>query len=274
MVSRLHGRARRCTSSSTRATKEGDFAYIADKLRQPGDARRRSPTARCWRCKDRRRAPCWSAMRPASSALTFMKVAPHRWLRVRRRSSAAPATPARTVSRSPLQRHDAERVARALLGEAGSAADRSRRAGFAAAGSRALPLRPRHRREHRSGRSRSRLVHRQAPQDGASDFPAAEKIMAGIAERSDAKSASAFVPTARRRRAKAPRSPTRPAASSAAITSGGFGPSVNAPVAMGYVETAFAAEGTEIDLIVRGKPLPARVAPCRSCRTATNATNQ
>lgn len=45
------------------------------------------------------------------------------------------------------------------------------------------------------------------------------------------------------------------------ITSGGFGPSLNAPIAMGYVETAFAADGTEIDLIVRGKPLPARIAP-------------
>jgi aminomethyltransferase len=45
------------------------------------------------------------------------------------------------------------------------------------------------------------------------------------------------------------------------ITSGGFGPSLNAPVAMGYVETAFAADGTEIDLMVRGRALPARVAP-------------
>ena len=45
------------------------------------------------------------------------------------------------------------------------------------------------------------------------------------------------------------------------VTSGGFGPSLNAPVAMGYVETAFAADGTEIDLMVRGRALPARVAP-------------
>ncbi len=44
------------------------------------------------------------------------------------------------------------------------------------------------------------------------------------------------------------------------ITSGGFGPSLNAPVAMGYVESAFAADGTEIDLIVRGKAIAARVA--------------
>ncbi len=45
------------------------------------------------------------------------------------------------------------------------------------------------------------------------------------------------------------------------ITSGGFGPSLNAPVAMGYAEIAFAADGTEIDLMVRGRALPARVAP-------------
>jgi aminomethyltransferase len=43
------------------------------------------------------------------------------------------------------------------------------------------------------------------------------------------------------------------------ITSGGFGPSVNGPVAMGYVETAFAAEGTPLHLIVRDKALPAAV---------------
>jgi aminomethyltransferase len=45
------------------------------------------------------------------------------------------------------------------------------------------------------------------------------------------------------------------------ITSGGFGPSANGPVAMGYVESAYAAEGTKIDLMVRGQALPAIVAP-------------
>ena len=44
------------------------------------------------------------------------------------------------------------------------------------------------------------------------------------------------------------------------VTSGGFGPSINAPVAMGYVEKPFASVGTDIDLLVRGKALPARVA--------------
>jgi aminomethyltransferase len=45
------------------------------------------------------------------------------------------------------------------------------------------------------------------------------------------------------------------------VTSGGFGPSVNGPVAMGYVARARAADGTPLDLMVRGKPLAARVAP-------------
>ena len=37
------------------------------------------------------------------------------------------------------------------------------------------------------------------------------------------------------------------------ITSGTFGPSVNAPVAMGYVNKDFAEVGTKIQLEVRGK---------------------
>ncbi len=43
------------------------------------------------------------------------------------------------------------------------------------------------------------------------------------------------------------------------ITSGGFGPTVNGPVAMGYVTREFAEVGTKVDLIVRDKPLPASV---------------
>ncbi|MBX9697847.1 MAG: glycine cleavage system aminomethyltransferase GcvT [Acetobacteraceae bacterium] len=45
------------------------------------------------------------------------------------------------------------------------------------------------------------------------------------------------------------------------ITSGGFGPSANAPVAMGYVARHAAEDGTALALMVRGKVLPARVAP-------------
>jgi aminomethyltransferase len=44
------------------------------------------------------------------------------------------------------------------------------------------------------------------------------------------------------------------------VTSGGFGPSVGGPVSMGYVASEFAATDTAVDLLVRGKPLPAQVA--------------
>ena len=44
------------------------------------------------------------------------------------------------------------------------------------------------------------------------------------------------------------------------ITSGGFGPSVGGPVAMGYVDTASAAPGTALGLVVRGTTRAARVA--------------
>ena len=45
-----------------------------------------------------------------------------------------------------------------------------------------------------------------------------------------------------------------------AITSGGFGPSLNAPVAMGYVEIAHAAPGTRLLGLLRGKMQPVMVA--------------
>jgi aminomethyltransferase len=44
------------------------------------------------------------------------------------------------------------------------------------------------------------------------------------------------------------------------VTSGGFGPSLNAPVAMGYVPTVLSAPGTLVFAEVRGQRLPLRVA--------------
>jgi aminomethyltransferase len=43
------------------------------------------------------------------------------------------------------------------------------------------------------------------------------------------------------------------------VTSGGFGPSVNGPISMGYVAKEHAAPGTAVQLIVRDKPLPAQI---------------
>ena len=45
------------------------------------------------------------------------------------------------------------------------------------------------------------------------------------------------------------------------VTSGGFSPTLSAPIAMGYVRKDLAALGTALHLMVRGKPLPARVVP-------------
>jgi aminomethyltransferase len=44
------------------------------------------------------------------------------------------------------------------------------------------------------------------------------------------------------------------------ITSGGFGPTVNGPVAQGYVDTTYAKAGTPVKLLVRGKALEAEIA--------------
>jgi aminomethyltransferase len=45
------------------------------------------------------------------------------------------------------------------------------------------------------------------------------------------------------------------------VTSGLLGPSIDKPVAMGYVKPGFSAMGTRVNAIVRGKPVPMEVSP-------------
>jgi aminomethyltransferase len=45
------------------------------------------------------------------------------------------------------------------------------------------------------------------------------------------------------------------------VTSGTFGPSLNAPCAMGYVAREHAGDGTALELLVRGRAISGRVAP-------------
>jgi aminomethyltransferase len=45
------------------------------------------------------------------------------------------------------------------------------------------------------------------------------------------------------------------------VTSGGFAPSVGAPIAMATVETAHAADGMPLEIEVRGRRLMASVVP-------------
>jgi glycine cleavage system T protein (aminomethyltransferase) len=95
----------------------------------------------------------------------------------------------------------------------------------------------------------------------AGGFPGAEKILAQFADGA-----------ARRRVGLRPegRAPVREGAALfadasssepiGAVTSGGFGPSLNAPVAMGYVPTALSAPGALVFAEVRGQRLPLKVA--------------
>ena len=52
------------------------------------------------------------------------------------------------------------------------------------------------------------------------------------------------------------------------ITSGGFGPTYNKALAMGYVETASSEVGTKVAVNVRGKMIPAEVCKTPFCETS------
>jgi aminomethyltransferase len=51
------------------------------------------------------------------------------------------------------------------------------------------------------------------------------------------------------------------------VTSGGYGPSLSGPLAMGYVEAAAATIGASLRLLVRGKRIPAKVVPLPFVKT-------
>ena len=154
-------------------------------------------------------------------------------------SSRAPATPARTASRFRCRPNRPRRWPTALLDNPRRAADRARRARQPAARGRALPLRPRHRHHDHAGRGRAGMVGPEEPPQrrrARRRFSGADKILAQFEQGAS-----------RRRVGLRPegRAPVREGAplfadatSSepiGAVTSGGFGPSLNAPVAMGYL---------------------------------------
>ena len=238
-------------------TREGDFAYIAGQLKGVATLEPR-PDRALLALQGPAAGAVLERHAPESAKLTFMKVA-------RMSVAGAPAI----VSRSGYTGEDgfeisieaihAERVARALLKEPevlpiGLGARDSLRleAGLCLYG---------HDIDETTDPVEANLVWSIAKRRKMDkDFLAAEKIMDRL-----------FNGTARKRVGLRPdgRAPAREGTEVAdksgnvigRITSGGFGPSLNAPIAMGYVDSAFAADGTGVDLIVRGKPLPAKVAP-------------
>ncbi len=94
----------------------------------------------------------------------------------------------------------------------------------------------------------------------AADFPGAAKILEQLAD-GPARQRVGILPEG-----KAParagvviQSPD--GAQIGTVTSGTFSPNLEAPVAMGYVNPEFSADGSALHLIVRGQARPARVAP-------------
>jgi aminomethyltransferase len=238
-------------------TKDGDFAYIADKL--AGKAILEPKPDRALLALQGPAAGAVLARHaPETDKLTFMKV-------IRTTVAGCPAI----VSRSgytgedgfeiSIEAKDAEKVARTLLAESevlpiGLGARDSLRleAGLCLYG---------HDIDETTTPVEANLVWSIAKRRKMDkDFIAAEKIMNQL-----------FDGTARKRIGIRPdgKAPAREGTEIAdksgniigVITSGGFGPSLGGPMAMGYVKTEFAGDGTEIDLMVRGKANPARVVP-------------
>ncbi|HEY1710835.1 MAG TPA: glycine cleavage system aminomethyltransferase GcvT [Rhizomicrobium sp.] len=239
------------------ATKEGDFEYIAAKLKGIATLTPK-PDRALLALQGPAAGKVLEKLSPGIDALIFMHVR-------RANFAGAPAI----VSRSgytgedgfeiSLEAKDAERVTRALLADPdvlpiGLAARDSLRleAGLCLYG---------HDIDETRDPVEANLVWSMGKRRKMDkDFPAGDKIMDRVTNGTQRKRVG-ILPVGK--------APAREGAEIAdksgriigKITSGGFGPSLNAPVAMGYVESAFAKDGTEIDLIVRGKPNPARVAP-------------
>ena len=93
----------------------------------------------------------------------------------------------------------------------------------------------------------------------AADFPGAERILGEIAE-GPVRKRVGILPDGRAPVRHGSDILDRDGNVVGVVTSGGFGPSLGRPVAMGYIKTEFSEEGTEIGLAVRGKVLPGRIA--------------
>ncbi|MDP3739966.1 MAG: glycine cleavage system aminomethyltransferase GcvT [Hyphomonadaceae bacterium] len=91
------------------------------------------------------------------------------------------------------------------------------------------------------------------------DFPGAQRILKELKEGAHAKRVG-IKPLGRAPAREGTEIQSADGVNIGVITSGGFGPTVNGPVAMGYVATSHAKTGTPLKLIVRGKALDAEVA--------------
>ncbi|MBI1340823.1 glycine cleavage system aminomethyltransferase GcvT [bacterium] len=91
------------------------------------------------------------------------------------------------------------------------------------------------------------------------DFPGAERIL-GELKAGPAARRVGVRPLGRAPAREGAEIQTREGDAIGRVTSGGFGPTVNGPVAMGHVASSHAKPGTPVQVIVRGKPFEAEIA--------------
>ena len=210
------------------------------------------------------------ALQGPTAALTLARLARGDGLETMPFMSARPARVAgfeTFVSRSGYTGEDgyevsllstqAESLARILLAEPDVAPDRARRPRFAEARGRPLPLWPRARRNGRSDRGGAFLVDSEAP--ARRRRISRRRAHSGRSGQGPARLRVGIRPDGRAPAREGVEIVSPDGAPIGVVTSGGFGPSVGAPIAMGFVERAYAAVGTPVRLMVRGKPMSARV---------------
>jgi len=233
-------------------TKEADFEYIAEKLKGVATLTPRLDRA-LLALQGPKAAEVLERHSPGISQLTFMKI-------VRTKVAGAPAIISRTGYTGEdgfeisLEGADADKVARALLREVevlpiGLGARDSLRleAGLCLYG---------HDMDETVDPAEAALMWSIGKRRReAKDFPAADRIMAN----NPATKRVGIRPEGRAPAREGTQIADKQGRIIGKVTSGGFGPSLNAPLAMGYVESAFASDGTALDLMVRGKPMPALV---------------
>ena len=239
------------------AVKEQDFAYIADKL-AGAVALQPAPDRALLALQGPLAAAALERHAPGISGMTFMQAQ-------RATVAGAPAIVSRTGYTGEdgfeisIEAKDAERVARALLAEPevmpiGLGARDSLRleAGLCLYG---------HDMDESTDPVEANLTWSLGKRrKEARDFPGSARILEHLLNGAGKKRVG-LLPEGRAPAREGTEIADKSGRIIGRITSGGFGPSLNAPLAMGYIETAFAANGTKVDLMVRGKALPAQVAP-------------
>ena len=170
--------------------------------------------------------------------------------------------PLRLHRRGRLRDLAAGRARRSLCApaalRAGCRADRTWRARFAAARSGPLPLWPRTRRDDRSGRGGARLVDPEAPARRRR-FSRRRAHPARACATGPARLRVGLRPDGRAPAREGAEIVSAEGATIGIVTSGGFGPSVGAPIAMGFVEAAYAASGRRLASSCAASRLQAQV---------------